>query len=449
MYKYKATRNTLLFLIPSLLGIFFFMTPVLFQGEWNIPIATLKDLLLNSLGSSIYPILIVIMGLSLLLTIITRLFKPKFILKEHFLKTLFDINIGWTIVRTLGVVFSFFVYFEIGPEMITNGETGAFVFNDLLPTLFAVFIFAGFLLPLLTHFGLLELFGTLLTKIMRPLFNLPGRSAIDCFASWLGDGSVGILMSNKQYEDKNYTQREASVIGTTFSAVSISFCLVVISQLQLDHMFIPFYGVVCITGIVVAIVVSRIPPLSRKKDVMIDGTERAKDAEMIPEDKNVLEYGYENALHTVDKIDRPSLIIKEGFKNAIDMIIGILPAVMAVGSCGLIIATYTPLFEWLGYPFVPLLKLLQIPMAVEASQTMVVGFADMFIPSILASSFENEMTRFVVGAVSVTQLIFMSEVGALILGSKIPVNFFELFVIFIQRTVVSLPIIALFAHLLF
>ena len=74
------------------------------------------------------------------------------------------------------------------------------------------------LLPLLLNFGLLELFGTLLTKVMRPVFNLPGRSAIDCMASWLGDGSVGILLtiglgllvlltqatSNRALYDRNY-----------------------------------------------------------------------------------------------------------------------------------------------------------------------------------------------------------------------------------------------------
>jgi nucleoside recognition membrane protein YjiH len=78
----------------------------------------------------------------------------------------------------------------------------------------------------------------------------------------------------------------------------------------------------------------------------------------------------------------------------------------------------------------------------------VVGFADMFIPSILASSIESDLTRFVIAALSVTQLIYMSEVGALLIGSKIPVNFFELFVIFILRTLVTLPIIALMGHLL-
>ena len=72
----------------------------------------------------------------------------------------------------------------------------------------------------------------------------------------------------------------------------------------------------------------------------------------------------------------------------------------------------------------------------------------MFLPSILASSIESDLTRFVIAALSVTQLIYMSEVGALLIGSKIPVNFFELFVVFILRTLVTLPVIALSAHIL-
>ena len=44
------------------------------------------------------------------------------------------------------------------------------------------------------------------------------------------------------------------------------------------------------------------------------------------------------------------------------------------------------------------------------------------------------MTRFIIACVSVTQLIYMSEVGGLLLGSKIPVSLKDLIIIFIQRT---------------
>ena len=104
------------------------------------------------------------------------------------------------------------------------------------------------------------------------------------------------------------------------------------------------------------------------------------------------------------------------------MWIGVLPVVMAMGGIAVMIAEYTTFFQLLGMPFIPLLELLRIPEAVQASQTLVVGFADMFIPSVLASSIESEMTRFIIAATSVTQLIYMSEVGGLLLGSKIPVK---------------------------
>ena len=62
---------------------------------------------------------------------------------------------------------------------------------------------------------------------------------------------------------------------------------------------------------------------------------------------------------------------------------------------------------------------------------------------IAAGEITSELTLFIVAVVSVTQLLYMSEVGALILGSDIPVNLWELFVIFIQRTLISLVLVVL------
>lgn len=91
--------------------------------------------------------------------------------------------------------------------------------------------------------------------------------------------------------------------------------------------------------------------------------------------------------------------------------------------------------------------MLQIPEAHEASQTILIGFADMFLPSILIEGVQNDVTRFVIGALSISQLVYLSEVGGVILGSKIPVNISKLFMIFLIRTIITLPIIALLAHL--
>lgn len=122
---------------------------------------------------------------------------------------------------------------------------------------------------------------------------------------------------------------------------------------------------------------------------------------------------------------------------------------MALGTIALVVAEYTPVFNVLAYPIVPLLELLQIPQAAAAAPAMIVGFADMFLPAVVGSGIESELTRFVIAAMSLTQLIYMSEIGILLIKSKIPISFLDLFIIFIQRTIITLPIVALLAHFFF
>ncbi len=141
--------------------------------------------------------------------------------------------------------------------------------------------------------------------------------------------------------------------------------------------------------------------------------------------------------------------ITNGAKTVLDMWLGVLPAIMAFGTIALIIAETTPIFQWLGMPFIPILKLLKVPYAIEASQTIMVGFADMFLPSVIGSNIPSEMTRFIIATLSVTQLVYLSEAGAVILGSRIDISPMDLFLIYIERTLITLPIIVLVAHLIF
>ena len=195
--------------------------------------------------------------------------KPK----SAYVRGLFDQTPVWFITRILAMIFVLMSYFKVGPEFIISKDTGNFILNNLLTTLLVIFVFAGLLLPLLLEFGLLEFVGTLLVKFMRPIFTLPGRSAVDCFTSWLGDGTLGVMLTAKQYEDGFYSEREAAIISTTFSAVSITFCLVVLKQVDLANLFVPYYITICAVGVICAIIIPRIPPLSMKKDKYINDGE--------------------------------------------------------------------------------------------------------------------------------------------------------------------------------
>lgn len=442
------TSSLFKFIIPSLVGISLFMIPIKIEENITIPIAFMANFIEGNFTELLKFMALILISLSVIGSVVIKLFKPKFLTKNTYFNNLFNVTPIWFIARILGMIFIICTFFKIGPEFIWSEATGGLVLNDLLPILIAVFLFAGFLLPLLLDFGLLEFVGSLLTKFMRPIFNLPGRSSIDCIASWLGDGSIGILLTSKQYEQGFYTKREAAVIGTTFSAVSITFCLVIISQVGLAHMFLPFYLTVTLSGIVAAIVIPRIPPLSRKKDEYFGGQD-SKNLEVIPQGYTPFSWGLEKAVEKANSNTNSKEFFISGIKNVLDMWIGVLAIVMAMGGIALMIAEYTSIFQVMGTPFIPLLKLLGVPEAAAAAQTLVVGFADMFIPSVLATSITSEMTRFIVACISVTQLIYMSEVGGLLLGSKIPVGLKDLVILFIERTIVTLPVIVIMANIFF
>lgn len=442
-------KDNLKFIIPSIIGILLFMIPIKHEDDVTIPIAIFSGMFVDFLGKYLIYIIAGILTISATLSLITTLFKPKFITNNKLLNSLFSTTPLWLTARVLGGIFGVLATFQIGPEMIISADTGSFVLNDLLTVLFSIFLFAGLFLPLLLNFGLLEFFGALLTKVMRPVFKLPGRSSIDCITSWLGDGTLGIMLTNKQYEDGFYTEREAATISTTFSAVSITFSLVVINTVGLGNMFIPFYLTVTFAGIVAAIIIPRIYPLTKKKDTYYNGKTEKID-ESIPKGYNSLSWGYEQAIIKARKNSSVKEFFADGGKNVLDMWIGVLPVVMCMATIALIIATYTPVFKILGLPFVPILHLLQVPEALAASQTLVVGFADMLLPSVVASTtITSEMTKFIVAAVSVTQLVYMSEVGGVLLGSKIPVNIKELIIIFIERTLITLPVIVIIANFIY
>lgn len=447
MRKKFSLSTWLLFLIPSIVGVVLFMIPLPDGDAMRVPIASLANILSGWVAPFIQWIALITIAIAAIGSLL-YIARPR---DDSFASGLFKVTPFWLVVRLLALVYAVMILFQIGPEPVWNENTGGLLLapDGLVSFLFTIFLFAGLLLPLLLNFGLLEFFGAMLVKVMRPLFKLPGRSAVDAVTSWVGDGTIGVLLTARQYEDGYYTKKEAAIIGTTFSVVSITFSIVVIEEIGLGQYFLPFYATVIFAGIVLALIMPRIYPLRGKDEKYIDEQPLDLSREELPEHHSVVSYGLENALKKADANRSVSQFFKDGLKNVVDMYIGVAPVVLAFGTTALMLAEFTSVFTILGKPFEPLLMLAGLPEASEAAATMVVGFADMFLPAILGADIESEMTRFFIATMSVTQLIYMSEVGGLLLGSKIPVNFKDLLVIFLLRTIIAFPIIAVVAHILF
>ena len=439
-------KNWIRFLIPSGIGVLFFLTPIVIDGQITIGMAYVGDLFINNFQlqlSQLAGIFIVSSVLFSFLFAINKRAKKKL----HWLSDHLTLHPFWFTMRMFGAIAAVAYLFQVGPEFLTGVATSGTTLGNLIPITMTYLGIGAVFLPLLVDFGLMELVGVMLSRIFDRVFGLPGRSAIDAMASWMGSGPVGVFITSQQYERGFYTAREAAVICTNFSVVSVSFSLVVIEYIGLGHLFVPYYLSVIGIGFIAALITPRLPPLNRIADNFIDGNP-AKGSRTYEPGVRLLPVALNQALDRAANAPSSRELVQRVGRNVAEIWLSLIPVVMGLGTTALILAEYTPVFTWLGAPIAPILNLFQLEEAQAAAPLILVGFTDMYLPALVGVNINSELTRFVVATVSVTQLIYMSEVGALIIKSKIPLGFINVAQIFILRTLISLPIAVIIGHLL-
>ena len=119
------------------------------------------------------------------------------------------------------------------------------------------------------------------------------------------------------------------------------------------------------------------------------------------------------------------------------MALSILPSIMSVGLIGLLLAKYTPVFDWLGFVFYPLTALFGLDSAMELAKASATGLAEMFLPALLLAHADLAV-RFSAGVVSVSGIVFFSASIPCILSTRIPVNLGHLLAIWFLRVALSL-----------
>ena len=441
-------QDLLKFIIPSSIGVLLFLTPIFIDGRATIGMGILVDLLRDATQDYLPAFATMLLLVSCLCSTYFSLFrKNKSNIPINQIQQIFTTSPAWLILRILGSLFAVLVLFNIGPEWISSPATGGTMLFQLAGTLTVFFLVACFLLPFLIDYGVAEFMGTLLQKPFLWAFRLPGRASIDTLASWLGSAPVGVLITIQQYEKGYYSGREAAVIATNFSIASIAFCALVAKLIEIDHRFFEFYFSIMFSGLIAALIIPRVWPLARKKDVYL--IEQDGFTDKPEEDTGLFRWALMQGINKARTAPNLKQLLKNAFINLLDIWFSLLPSVVAIGTIVLALTEFTPIFTIMTKPLVPILELMQIPEAATAAPAFLVGFADMYLPAVIGKNIASEMTRFVIGCVSIIQIIYMTEVGTLILKSKIPLQIGELFLIFTLRTLITLPIITAIAHFIY
>ena len=452
------------FVVMSLIGIFLFMVPLPVWVEdggemvrtFNIPLGialrwlggTINSVRINGFGLLFF-IGALIITFSFIASVLAHIFKPAFITESEKLQRIFLSAPIYMVSKAVAFVIVWLVFFGLGPEWLIGEFLGGEMMMQLISGdagLIAIFLVVGIAIPILTDFGLMEFLGTLIRKFVRALFTLPGRSSIDLFGSWFSSSAAGVIITRDQHEKGYYTHREASAICVNFELVSLPFTFVVASTIGLTQHFALFYLVICVTAILLAMVMPRIWPLRGLKDEYLPEVGKQIE-ETVPEDTSIFNWAVNTAGNRAARTGAVE-VVKSGLSNWLSIFMDLIPVILAWGAVALIIEANTPIFDWLSWPFGRYLELLRVTDGAQYAPATIVGFIDMFIPALLIGGAPID-TRFILGALSIVQIIYLAETGILILKSKMPLHIGHLAILFLMRTVFALPIIVLLTRLLF
>ena len=437
-------KAILAFALPSMLGILAFLTPIHVDGNWTILMGWLSSAATAFVGDTMTWVVFALLWISVIGTVVVKMMGPRRFDPDSLPFRLFDVAPVWVVLRCIGTVMGTMTIFQLGPEVFWHASTGGTVLRGLAFLIVPLFLVAGLLMPFLTDYGLMEFTGTMVKRVFRIMFTLPGRSAIDALASWLSSAPVGVLITIQQYVSGHYLAREAAVIATNFSVVSVPFALIVANTVGVGHMFPTYYAAVVVTGVITAMIMPRIWPLSRFPDTPFRKLHPLR--ERVAGDGSLFREAIDLATQRAAKAAPLKQQLQASVGHIFDIWFGLVPAVIAVGGAGLMLANYTPVLQWLTWPLIPVLELFGLPEAATAAPALIAGFLDMFLPALLVANVDAEITRFVIGVISLTQLIYMSEIGILMIKCEIPLQFHHLLIIFVLRTIIGLPIILAFTH---
>jgi nucleoside recognition membrane protein YjiH len=354
------------------------------------------------------------------------------------------VDLVFSIFKIIGLLVGIMLVFDFGPAWLFDPNMGPFLFNKLVVPVGLLVPIGAVFLALLVGYGLLELIGVLARPIMRPIWKTPGRSAIDAVASFVGSYSIGLLITNRIYKEGKYSAKEAAIIATGFSTVSATFMVIVAKTLGLMEMWNLYFWLTLVVTFIVTAITVRVWPLSKIKDEYYEGSTPQPEVEI---KGPLFSVAWKEAKATV--ADSPRLLdnIWMNIKDGLLMAMAILPSILSIGLLGLVLAEYTPVFDWVGYIFYPFTSALQLPEPMLVAKASALSIAEMFLPALLVTK-SVLVVKFVIAVVSVSGIIFFSALVPCIVSTEIPISIPMLIVIWVQRVILTLIIVTPLAYLL-
>lgn len=413
-------KNWMRFIAFSFVGIALFFVPVTLSGNSSIPVDHLVSLIKNSFPGFTRGYTIGLVYLGALLPFYDKTWNKN------------TVNRVLTALKLLGAVFTTMFLLNKGPDVLLTENMIPFLFTRISYSVAIVIPIGAALLTFILDYGLMEFLGVLMRPVMRPIWKVPGSASVTAVASFVGSFSVGIFMTNQLYKEGRYTRKESALIMTGFSTVSASFMVIVARTLDLMDLWIPFFFASMAITFVTSAIVARLYPLNRIPDTYCNGINNADDEEI--RDGSYLQTAVKEALKTAHSAVDTLTSLRRNIQGGLVIAMRLLPLMISIGTIAFYLIYNTPVFDWIGYLYYPLLALLNVPDALLVSKAAALAGAEMFVPTaIVAGAGASLMARFITGIISVASIIFFAGTIPVILATDIDLSIKDLLLILVER----------------
>ena len=474
-YSFKAWFRLIVW---SLFGVvaFFINVPCPFPeqisiGAWvwgpisqnaNVLVSHLTNLIKAALYTGNFkamPVVVWAIGLYAVLDLF--IFRPNKAWKTGMVNAVFAVFkiIGFAVLCLIVLNFYFgfgqdmaILSWLFGPiETLGNVSIATFVLDKILVTICISIPCASLVLPFLCDYGLVDFVGVFVRLIMRPVFKLPGRAAIIMVTAFLGNFSAGHIAVNEQYKTGKMTERESVCIDTSLSTVSVGFLMALATNTGLiaAGLWNTYFWVAFLITLLVALVGMRLPPLRGIPDNYYEGA--------TPNPEKIIKSGLfkaamTEALDIAEAQDHPGKRIGVVMQETLNVLGTVAAGTSFWGTFGVVLYIFTPIIQILGYIFWPLYKLLGFSgqeLTVACTGSMI-SLVEVTVPALLVAAGEWSMRlRFMLAVLPVTSIIFLASFVPCCMGTEVPVKFWHLMVIWLERMVLSIIITGIFAIILF
>lgn len=429
-----STKGAVKFVVCSLIGIFLFFVQIPINGANQLPIDFITSLFTNALKP--YPTQVLLVCSVLYLVNLVRI-------KGWQGSTASKIIMVFSV---LGAVMVVMQLFHIGPAFMFESDIIPAAVSNMANAFVMVYVIT-FFLPFLLNFGLVDFVGVIFQPVMRKIFRLPGTTAVVAIGAFLGNFTVGHIQSNQLYTEGKLSTREANIISTSLCTTSIALLLMFANANGQSANWTTVFLTTAFLVYVVTALTARIPPLSKVPDTYYENMEAPAET---GKKGNLFKEAWITGVEVAEKAPNPFLAMWNTGSKSLMMVAGTHVSAVSLWVFPALVNKYTPIFTMLGYLFLPIIKLFGVPNAGELANAVGLSFVNPISATLgLGAMTLDPAAKFFAACFAAPLVIFFGAFLASLYSTKVPVKFWHVLVIWLERAILTVLILSIICMIMF